>query len=130
MKKITFVCILSFLGISVFALECPKTKLNCQFLTLNSNGNFSLESSSSATFKGVNYEEPSDEANECVASLTFKSKNPLQFIQVVAKDDLRTYMYVGVPYSALSPQFEFVASLNKEFSLSNGNEKVVCEYLK
>ncbi len=111
---------------TVNALECRTERLTCSHFRLNDVGGYHLVKTESASFIGVNNDEPSLPANECVLDLSFKSSVNNQNLHVTLYDDLTTYFYVGVDYGALNPQFQLEASLNKEMSLTTKTEKMTC----
>jgi hypothetical protein len=128
MKNIlVFMIAVALTSNAAFAIDCPKFKLNCHHKVLDGKTfSFKTIETKSVEFVGFNSDEPSMPANECEANISFKSLKPSESLNVVVKEDLHTYMYVGINYGAKNPQFDLEAELNKEMSLSVENEKLVC----
>lgn len=111
---------------NVLAIECPKLLLACNHQILGTNGSYTIAESKSTSFVGVNSDEPSLSANECVASLSFKSIRSNELLKVFVREDLLTFLYVGIEFGAKDPQFYFEATPEKEMTLSNTGEKMNC----
>ncbi|MDD4974877.1 MAG: hypothetical protein PHY93_11035 [Bacteriovorax sp.] len=126
MKNILIASVLmASINFTAKAIECPKYLLECNYQVLE-NDSYSFVNSKSTPFIGINSDEPSLPADECIASLFFKSKKSGETLNIFVRDDLLTFLYVGYEDGARYPQFYFPATPENEITLSNSGEKMNC----
>jgi len=129
MRTLTLIAMSFFIGLTSYAIECPKITLACDLQGLNQNQGTVVLLSREANYVGINNDEPSEAPNECEASLYFNTKETGTDASLYAtfSDNQTLYLYAGVDYGVKDPQFSVQnAAKGQEFSLSYKAKTLVC----
>lgn len=116
----------------LFALECPKQELSCTLFRMGNNHAFQPVSTKTATFMGVNPNEPSLPADSCELHLGFD--NVVRYLtkdhglRVTVNDNGQLFLYVSQAYGAENPQFEATATKGSSYTIHYGDTKMTCIY--
>jgi hypothetical protein len=110
------------------AIECPNLTLSCEHKVLTKIGYYQTVETKTANFIGVNDDEPSLPPNECNAYISFQNSDLSlgNSLNITVKEDLDTFLYLGITNGAANPQFEVIATPNKYMTISAKKDLMTC----